>query len=116
MGFCPISQFPLWRLLFDISLPSSQNSDSMPEVTSNAVTKIYENTQLTVKAKIDKKDTKSIEEVTFKFLKDGEQFEEKTIPISEGTENGEYTIVSHAVQAPAVPDVKDRYFLDYHYF
>ena len=56
----------------------------MPEVASNEVTKIYENTQRTVKARIDKRDVDSIEEVTFKFLKDGEQFEEKTIPISEG--------------------------------
>jgi hypothetical protein len=88
----------------------------MPEVAKDEVTKIYENTNLTVKAKIDGKDLASIEEVTFKFLKDGEQFEEKTIPVSEGKKHGDDTIVSHTVLTPAVADDKDRYFLDYHYF
>jgi hypothetical protein len=88
----------------------------MPEIVSTAVTKIYENTNLTVKARIDKRDVESIEEVTFKFLKDGEQFEEKTIPMSQGHHSPDHTTVSHTVKAPAVPDDKDRYFLDYHYF
>jgi hypothetical protein len=88
----------------------------MPEIDSTAVTKIYENTNLTVKARIDKRDLDSIEEVTFKFLKDGEQFEEQTIPMSRGKRSGDDMIVSHTVQAPAVPEDKDRYFLDYHYF
>jgi len=88
----------------------------MPEVASTAVTRIYENTNVTVKAKIDKRDVDSIQEVTFKFLKDGEQFLEKTIPISEGKRSGDDVIVSHVVQAPAVPEDKDRYFLDYYYF
>src|SRR5205823_1652011 len=30
--------------------------------------------------------------------------------------SGDHMIVSHAVHAPAVPEDKDRYFLDYHYF
>jgi len=88
----------------------------MPELASTAVTRIYENTNVTVKAKIDKRDVDSIQEVAFKFLKDGEQFLEKTIPISEGKRSGDDVIVSHLVQAPAVPEDKDRYFLDYYYF
>ncbi len=88
----------------------------MADVAASAVTKIYENTSLTVKARIDTSDVESIEEVTFKFLKDGEQFEEKTVPIAQGEESGGQTAVSHVVKAPAVPDDKTSYFLDYHYF
>lgn len=92
----------------------------MPEVVSTAVTRIYENQNLTVTARIDKSNVESIEEVTFKFLKDGEQFEEKTISITEGVtgseSSGGHTSVSHAVTAPAVADDKSSYFLDYHYF
>jgi len=88
----------------------------MADVVGTAVTKIYENTNLTVKARIDTGDVGSIEEVTFKFLKDGKQFEEKTVPVADGESSGGQTVVSHVVKAPAVPDDKDSYFLDYHYF
>src|SRR3984885_13558763 len=88
----------------------------MPDIAGTAVTKIYEKTNLTVKARIDKRDIAAIENFTFKFLRDGEQFGEKTIPISESRDSGDQKTVSHAVQAPDVPDDKDRYFLDYHYF
>lgn len=53
----------------------------MVDVVNTSVTRIYENQSLTVTARIDKSDVESIEEVTFKFLKDGKQFEEKTVPI-----------------------------------
>ena len=53
----------------------------MVDVVNTSVTRIYENQSLTVTARIDKSDVESIEEVTFKFLKDGTQFEEKAIPI-----------------------------------
>lgn len=61
----------------------------MADVVTNEVTRIYENTNLTVTARIDVADVDSIEEVTFKFLKDGKQFEEKAIPVtSAGTSDG----------------------------
>lgn len=88
----------------------------MTDVVTSALTKIYENQDLTVTARIDRSDVESIEEVTFKFLKDGEQFEEKTVPIAEGEQSAGQTTVSHAVKAPAVADDKSCYFLDYHYF
>lgn len=88
----------------------------MVDVVNTAITKIYENQSLTVTARIEKSDAGTIEEVTFKFLKDGEQFEEKTVAMSTGKDEGGYTIVSHAVKAPAVADDKSCYFLDYHYF
>ncbi|HEY2379969.1 MAG TPA: hypothetical protein VGK48_02190 [Terriglobia bacterium] len=81
-----------------------------------AVTKIYENSNLTVKAKVERRDVAAIEDVTFKFLKDGEQFEEKTIPIGQGHPSGDQIIVSHVLQVPAVAEDKDSYFLEYHYF
>ena len=88
----------------------------MTDVVTGAVTKIYENQDLTVTARIERSDVESIEEVTFKFLKDGEQFEEKTVPMAEGEHSAGQTTVSHAVKAPAVADDKSCYFLDYHYF
>jgi hypothetical protein len=83
---------------------------------SRPVTNIYENTNLTVNARIDKRDADAIREVTFKFLKDGEQFEEKTIPITAAATSGEQKIVSHVVTAPPVDIGKSSYFLDYYYF
>ena len=80
------------------------------------LTKIYENSNLTVKARIDKSKVASIEEVTFRFQKDGEQFEEKTIPMRQGRQEGDHAVVSHVVKAPPVDDDKSSYFLDYHYF
>ena len=47
---------------------------------STGITKIYENSNLTVEARIDKREVASIEEITFKFLTDGEQFEEQDDP------------------------------------
>ena len=88
----------------------------MPDPVTSAVTKIYENQDLTVTARIARSDVEAIEEVTFKFLKDGEQFEEKTVAIAEGEHSAGETTVSHAVKAPAVADDKSCYFLDYHYF
>jgi hypothetical protein len=88
----------------------------MTDVAGAAVTKIYENTNLTVKARIDKGDVESIEEVTFKFLNDGKQFEEKAVAVSSGEDSGGQTVVSHVVKAPPVPDDRYFYYLDYHYF
>ena len=88
----------------------------MVDVVGTAITRIYENQSLTVTARIEKNDAGTIEEVTFKFLNDGKQFEEKTVAMSAGTESDGFTVVSHAVKAPAVADDKSSYFLDYHYF
>lgn len=67
----------------------------MVDVVNTSVTRIYENQSLTVTARIDKVDVGSVEEVTFKFLKDGEQFEEKTVPVRPA---------SDAAEAPASSD------------
>src|SRR2546425_474409 len=83
---------------------------------STGITKIYENSNLTVEARIDKREVASIEEITFKFLTDGEQFEEQTIPMSHAKTVGDHAIVRHVVKAPPVADGKGSYFLDYHYF
>lgn len=88
----------------------------MVDVVGTAITRIYENQSLTVTARIEKNDAGTIEEVTFKFLNDGKQFEEKTVAMSAGKESDGFTVVSHAVKAPAVADDKSSYFLDYHYF
>lgn len=88
----------------------------MADVVGTAEIRIYENTNVTVKARIDRNDVGSIEEVSFKFLKDGEQFEEKTIPTSQGETSEGQLVLSHAVKAPTVPDDKSSYFLDYYYF
>src|ERR1700733_9089138 len=53
---------------------NSGQGHSMPDVVSTETTKIYENMNLTVKARIEARNVESIQEVTFKFLKDGEQF------------------------------------------
>lgn len=60
----------------------------MVDAVSTSLTRIYENQSLTVTARIDKSDIESIEEVTFKFLKDGKQFEEKTIRIGAAAKEG----------------------------
>ncbi len=42
--------------------------------------RIYEGASLTAEAPIPSEDVDLVEDVTFKFFQDGEQFEEKTIP------------------------------------
>lgn len=87
----------------------------MPQVDTTAITSIYENTVLAVKAHIESGDAGSVEEVTFKFLNDGEDLDEKTISMTEGDDSSGATLLTHRVKAPAVPAGKDRCFLDYYY-
>src|SRR5437762_2483320 len=70
---------------------------------STGITKIYENSNLTVEARIDKREVASIEEITFKFLTDGEQFEEQTILMSHAKTVGNHARRIMRVQSGAVP-------------
>src|SRR5438132_9597618 len=69
-------------------------------------TRIFEGTPLTVKANVSSGIPDSVEEVTFKFCKNGEEFETKTGPVSD----------VHKIVAPAVADDQESYRLEYHVF
>jgi hypothetical protein len=88
----------------------------MPETVEATITKIYENTSLTVKARVEAVYKNAIEDITFKFVKNGEILEEGSVPISEGKSEGGEVVVSYSLKAPAVADDEDCYYLDYHYF
>ena len=98
----------------------------MPDDAGNdqGPVRIYEGASLTAKAPIPSEDVELVEDVTFKFFQDGEQFEEKTIPSSEGTpgDNSDAdsgnapVVVKHVLKLPEVPEDQESYTLDYHVF
>jgi len=143
---------------------------------ADTMTRIYEGSFLNASAVVPASDTEYVEEVTFRFCKDGEQFKEQVIPLSGGDDTAEDSAeeesasedgttdaeggseasegsgstesdeqaesadsgtggssedggtsttatqpdgsiqASCAVRAPEVPDEKDGYILDFHFF
>ncbi len=100
----------------------------MAEVEGPPV-RIYEDSSLVATAHIPAKGADRFQEVTFKFLRDGEPFEEKTVAVAsadsgspagpasdEASDDAAAKTVQCDVNAPLVDDQRDSYLLEYHVF